>query len=1675
MGNVVVTANSHQTSLLVSDHIPEFIQSEHPTFVTFIEKYYEFLANNSLITTATDSSTYYYGVDSATKIIPDLGDIDTTDLDNFTRSFNAQYGKFLPEKFKSSANRRNFQKNILDFYRSVGTADSFKYLFRLLFNEEIDIRLPIDEILIASGGEYQRESYLMVPYIEGLEDMAEREIIGVTSGASAMVNEVHVIPTDQTMSFKPGRHANSHIPRMLANNVTRDIEHVMEPEFLRIHQPKKAFLVLDQNTLDGQFQLHEKIYTRGSEKSVNSVVLPLATTNLMNDNYSYPDSDNMFSPFDNYIDRNFGTNISYNIKPGNILRQSESSSSVGIDHLLPKSANSFSSSNVGLLFDFTNQKVGNTRPHGFVPQHSSHKIVSTGGTDSINVLEQLVDRESSAGTYIDPYSYSLNLEDRGLGFSTEYSTVSLCMRQTVDAVYDEEDTSPQIQLFWANNSVNFGSRRASVYMKRYNTDPTRMKMGKWHVYRYDLADRPAWKHAELETHQIIDRIRYDIGGAWRTNNLLRNPKYRNAIGDTYQIAWIRFDNPGVEFTPEVAVSDIGPWYTANGAGQMRLIGGPGTDTVDAAGKILVVGDTLSFNDDNEENRYYREKNQTERFLVWNQKIPFDERNIYKMSVRAKGLDGKSGYEESANSGSLFSAGVITYASNGVQFFTDISNNYVDISTGETKAISLVANSVPLDDSFFTYSAYFSGRQLASEIDTYDPSLGTSIVTQTNPYRAAANNYGSGGRLDLPGRFPTTGSVTNPTKSTSGISHALAGNARLPYFTSFFSPFIRVNQTLKPSVNSLARTVIDSVKVEVVEPMHFSEGRYVSQRSLLSTPGAKLRGHNLNEYSYEIVSEQDSTNYYTIVKDSVNPAGLKMLASKTSPRSPANTKLSIHQSPANNSIYSNTNIENLWTPHFDTSDSLAGWWKGDSIVPANLDRKKSHPELPVPEPVEHSYGKSGVINYWPYGISEYENQKDYISERSFRYEDQAIYAPQNGSDTANKVNQISVGLVHRLVRGDSPTGGNFYTEWTQANNSIASTPGGNYWHPTLLANSGSGSVGHPSGGNFALGRYKNVDLEEERHQVILEPYKKWLVSVYARTNNVTPASGTSGGITFSLTGANTSGSMHTPTKTVRFSAFEQNNVWERKSVVLDLSTSPLTRFDTISRFEDHSDRPLTLATGNNVYSYDGWMIEEYNPPVHGIFNIASLADGNIPYTPSPYKRPYATTYANVHSWYDLSPNEHHVYANTHGIYLYPQYVANGINGYPVVRFRSNTVKSTANSDMVGNHLYSAGSAAFDGNNYMMFNQNYNNVYAFSTLGGGTANALGMFHADRAGYKRSMATTTLQSRMLYDANGVNIGGSLAVPILPRPVANQWTMISVAKLNLPMNSIFYGRHDPGTDSSYRSDGAIFASGYSGVSGETRSSGGHTIGTDAGNMDLRIRQQDNDDVNGQGVLQTLVRGNTTHSGFYQAGYYAGLLANQFNIYTTSEFAGNTYLSPYTGNSSFDFPGYPSAQSANSDIITFFYNGRRYGSAGGSVLNQMATWGGFDANTNNTLNDGMVWYEQNNYVTSIGGVATSNNDILNTGNAGINRRFKHHSSIWDGDIAEILVFNKKMSNNEIATMEGYLAHKYGIQDRLVWKDAASAGVATEFSSAGVHHPFRFDPPKIGYNPFDSNTYYSNY
>ncbi|HIF03226.1 MAG TPA: hypothetical protein EYQ84_08015 [Nitrospinaceae bacterium] len=61
--------------------------------------------------------------------------------------------------------------------------------------------------------------------------------------------------------------------------------------------------------------------------------------------------------------------------------------------------------------------------------------------------------------------------------------------------------------------------------------------------------------------------------------------------------------------------------------------------------------------------------------------------------------------------------------------------------------------------------------------------------------------------------------------------------------------------------------------------------------------------------------------------------------------------------------------------------------------------------------------------------------------------------------------------------------------------------------------------------------------------------------------------------------------------------------------------------------------------------------------------------------------------------------------------------------------------------------------------------------------------------------------------------------------------------------------------------------------------------------------------------------------------------------------------------------------------------------------------------------------------------------------------------SWFDGDIAEILWFDEQLSIKNIALVEGYLAHKYGIQDDLIHKDGVG------------DHPYKYQsPPAIGAN-----------
>ena len=67
-------------------------------------------------------------------------------------------------------------------------------LFRLLYNEEIEIYYPKTDLLIASGGHYTKQSRIKVFYTENLNDIENKIIKGAFSGAYGTVERVEAVP-----------------------------------------------------------------------------------------------------------------------------------------------------------------------------------------------------------------------------------------------------------------------------------------------------------------------------------------------------------------------------------------------------------------------------------------------------------------------------------------------------------------------------------------------------------------------------------------------------------------------------------------------------------------------------------------------------------------------------------------------------------------------------------------------------------------------------------------------------------------------------------------------------------------------------------------------------------------------------------------------------------------------------------------------------------------------------------------------------------------------------------------------------------------------------------------------------------------------------------------------------------------------------------------------------------------------------------------------------------------------------------------------------------------------------------------------------------------------------------------------------------------------------------------
>ena len=133
------------TSYQLKEQVPQYLRSEYPVFVTFLEKYYAFMDANY-----ADPNNYTSDIDYASE----------TFLDKWRGALVSDFPKLL------RVDKSFFYKRAKDFYEAKGSKRSIEAWFRVLFDENVDVNYPYQYVLKPSDGVYNVERAIKIQEAE---------------------------------------------------------------------------------------------------------------------------------------------------------------------------------------------------------------------------------------------------------------------------------------------------------------------------------------------------------------------------------------------------------------------------------------------------------------------------------------------------------------------------------------------------------------------------------------------------------------------------------------------------------------------------------------------------------------------------------------------------------------------------------------------------------------------------------------------------------------------------------------------------------------------------------------------------------------------------------------------------------------------------------------------------------------------------------------------------------------------------------------------------------------------------------------------------------------------------------------------------------------------------------------------------------------------------------------------------------------------------------------------------------------------------------------------------------------------------------------------------------------------------------------------------------------------
>jgi hypothetical protein len=132
--------SGQKTSLLIQSQLPEFVRDnpDYEKFVLFLQTYYEWLEETNNITDRTKNILNYKDIDKTSSEF----------LDYFYNDFLPYFPKeILGDKVKVT-------KLAKQLYQSKGTQSAYKFLFKVLYNSDVEFLYTKDAVLKASAGKW---------------------------------------------------------------------------------------------------------------------------------------------------------------------------------------------------------------------------------------------------------------------------------------------------------------------------------------------------------------------------------------------------------------------------------------------------------------------------------------------------------------------------------------------------------------------------------------------------------------------------------------------------------------------------------------------------------------------------------------------------------------------------------------------------------------------------------------------------------------------------------------------------------------------------------------------------------------------------------------------------------------------------------------------------------------------------------------------------------------------------------------------------------------------------------------------------------------------------------------------------------------------------------------------------------------------------------------------------------------------------------------------------------------------------------------------------------------------------------------------------------------------------------------------------------------------------------